>query len=218
MSMQLFGMRPSPFVRKVLVVAAEKGIALELVRAGMGGGSDEFQAASPFGLMPALVDGDFSICDSSAIITYLDSQYPEPNLIPTEAKARARTIWYEEFGDTIVQPAAAAIFHNRLLAKAIGRVPDLAAADASEAERMPVIYDYLEKALPDSGFLVEDRFTVADISVISPLVNASWCSEGLTADRWPRLVAYVAAIRARPSFMAEQEAEAAIVARFKALK
>jgi glutathione S-transferase len=213
--MQLFGMRPSPFVRKVLVFAAEKGIALEVVPAGMGRGDEAFRAASPFGKMPAFVDGDFSICDSTAIITYLDSLYPEPNLIPTEAKARARTIWYEEFADTILQPAGATIFFNRMLAAAMGREPDLAAADAAETEKMPPMYDYLEKSLPDSGFLIEDRFTLADIAVVSPLVNVSWCSEGLSADRWPRLAAYVAATLARPSFAGLQAEEAETVARFK---
>lgn len=213
--MQLFGMRPSPFVRKTLVFAAEKGIALKVVPAGMGRGDAAFRAASPFGKMPALVDGNFSICDSTAIITYLDSLYPEPNLIPTEAKARARTIWYEEFADTILQPAGATIFFNRMLAKAMGRAPDLVAADEAETEKMPPIYDYLEKALPDSGFLIEDRFTLADIAVVSPMVNVSWCSEALTVDRWPRLVAYVAAIRARPSFVGLEAEEAEVVARFK---
>jgi len=84
--------------------------------------------------MPALRDGDFTISDSTAIITYLDAIHPEPNLIPTEPKARARTIWYEEYGDTIVAACSGAIFFNRVVSpKFFGRPGDLAAAD--EAQR-----------------------------------------------------------------------------------
>ena len=88
--MIIYGARPSPFVRKVIVFAAEKGIAVEVRPAGFGKGGAEFERASPFGKIPALVDGDFAISDSTAIITYMDVLHPEPNLIPTEPKARAR--------------------------------------------------------------------------------------------------------------------------------
>ena len=91
--MILYGSSLSPFVRKTLAFAAEKGMELELQPAGMGGGPPEFKLASPFGKMPGFKDGDFLLCDSTAIITYLDAIQPEPNLIPTEPKARARTIW-----------------------------------------------------------------------------------------------------------------------------
>ncbi|MDX3900234.1 MAG: glutathione S-transferase family protein [Sphingobium sp.] len=214
--MQLFGMRLSPFVRKVLLFAAEKGIALEVVPASMGQGGPAFEDASPFGKIPALVDGDYSICDSTAIITYLDTLYPEPNLIPAEAKARARTIWYEEFGDTIVQPATVPVFFNRLVAERLGRPVDHAAADQAETEKVPPLFDYLERMLPDSGFLVEDRFTLADISVVCPIINFSYCSTVLTADRWPRLHAYVAAIRERESVRAVLAEEAAMMKRLAA--
>ena len=93
--MILYGSPLSPFVRKVLAYAAEKGIELDLQAAGMGGGPPEFKLASPFGKMPGFKDGDFLISDSTAIITYLEALRPEPNLIPTEPRARARTIWFE---------------------------------------------------------------------------------------------------------------------------
>ncbi|WP_347337860.1 glutathione S-transferase family protein [Sphingobium sp. LB126] len=174
--MILYGARPSPFVRKVLVFAAEKGLELDLRPGGFGQGGDAFARASPFGKMPAFEDGDFRISDSTAIITYLDTLHPEPNLIPTEAKARARTIWYEEFADTIVQATGMPIFFNRMVAPLLGVVQDLAAADAAEVKTLPGLYDYLENILPQSGFLVEDRFTLADIAVACPLINICYCS------------------------------------------
>ena len=65
--MIIHGARPSPFVRKVIVFAEEKGLAVEVKPAGFGQGSEIFAQASPFGKIPALEDGDFLISDSSAI-------------------------------------------------------------------------------------------------------------------------------------------------------
>ena len=119
----------SPFVRKTLVFATEKGLDFELRPQG----TPEFKEASPFGKMPALRDDDFTISDSTAIITYLDTLHPDPNLIPTEAKSRARTIWYEEFGDTIIAACGGKIFFNRVVSpKFYGRPGDLAAADEAQ--------------------------------------------------------------------------------------
>ena len=205
--MIIYGARPSPFVRKVIVFAAEKGLAVEVKPGGFGQGGEIFERASPFGKMPAFQDGDFLISDSSAIITYMDAAKPDPALIPAEPKARARTIWYEEFGDTIVQSAGAAIFFNRMVAPLLGMPQDLAAADRAEAEQLPKIGDYVEKILPESGFLVEDRFTLADIAVACPLINVGYCSSSLKGGRWPRLEQWLEKICARPSFAEALAAE-----------
>ncbi|EQB16463.1 glutathione S-transferase family protein [Sphingobium lactosutens] len=209
--MIIHGARVSPFVRKVLVFATEKGIETEVRMAGFGRGDPGYLEGSPFGKIPALEDGDFLLCDSTAIITYMDALHPEPNLIPTEARARARTIWFEEFGDTIAQQAGQKIFFNRAVAKRVKREPDLAAADRAEAEEMPKIYDYLEKELPESGWLVEDRFTLADLAAACPIINVGYCSDGLDAARWPKVAAWLAAVKARPSVAAAMEEEAPAV-------
>ena len=198
--MIIYGARPSPFVRKVIVFAAEKGLAVEVKPGGFGQGGEIFAQASPFGKIPAFQDGDFLISDSSAIITYMDAIKPDPELIPAEPKARARTIWYEEFGDTIAQPVGGAIFFNRMVAPLLGMEHDPGVADRAEAEQLPKICDYVEKALSDSGFLVEDRFTLADIAVACPLINVGYCSPVLKAGRWPRLEQWLDSMSARPSF------------------
>ena len=92
--MIVFGSTLSPFVRKVMVFGAEKGLELEWRPAGMGRGGPDFERASPFRKMPGFLDPaeDFAISDSTAIVAYLDAKHPEPNLIPTEPKARGRTI------------------------------------------------------------------------------------------------------------------------------
>lgn len=199
--MKVFGNSLSPFVRKTLAFAAEKGIEVELVPAGMGQGPAEFKQASPFGKMPGFQDGDFLISDSTAIITYLEAIKPEPNLIPVDPRNRARAIWFEEFGDTIVGACGGAMFFNRVVApRFMGRDGDLAAADEAEKVQLPKIMDYLEATIPASGFLVEDRITLADIAVASPFQNVHLAGCPLDAAKWPKTAKYVEAILARPSY------------------
>lgn len=199
--MILFGSTLSPYVRKSWAFAHEKGLSPELRMAGMGRGGPEFAAASPFGKMPALVDGDFAISDSSAIVAYIEAKHAEPNLIPEEPRARARAIWYDEFADTLVMAAAGPIFGNRFVRPRVLNQPgDAAAATAGEHEMLPPLLDYLERVIPDSGFLVEDRITLADLAVASPFATLGCIDVCVDAARHPRTAAYLAAIHARPSF------------------
>ena len=200
--MILYGSSMSPFVRKVLAFAAEKGIELEHKPVGLGDQDPEFRACSPFGKIPAFSDGDFQICDSTAIVTYLEAKYPEPALLPAEPKARARTIWFEEFADTILMGCGSKIFFNRVVApRFLGRPGDDAAADKAEHEELPPILDYLEGVVPEAGgFLVGDTVTLADLAVASPFANFSYMEIAPFTGAHPRTRAYIESILARPSF------------------
>jgi len=201
--MILFGSTLSPYVRKVAVYAEEKGLSLDLQPAGLGQGGPDFKTASPFGKMPGFKDEDFLISDSSAIITYLEAKYPEPNLIPLEPRARARTIWYEELADTIQMAASAPIFMNRFVKPRFFKVEcDHDVADTAERNALPPVIDYLESVAPESGFVVEDRLTLADIAVASPFATLGTIGIKIDAACWPKAAAYVAGIHARPSFAA----------------
>jgi glutathione S-transferase len=199
--MIVYGSSISPFVRKVLAFAAEKGIDVELKPSGLGSKDPEFLEASPFGKMPGLRDGDFAISDSSAIVAYMEAVKPEPNLIPTEPRARARTIWFDEYSDTILFACGGKIFFNRVVApRFLGQPGDEEIAAKAECEELPPLLDYLERVIPDSGFLVEDRLTLADISVASPFANLRHLDYAIDPARHPKVKAYVEAILARPSF------------------
>jgi glutathione S-transferase len=211
--MIVFGSTLSPYVRKCMVFGAEKGLDLELQPAGLGRGSADFDAASPFGKIPGFKDEDFLISDSSAIVAYLEAKYPEPNLIPPEPRARARTIWYDELADTIMMAAGTAIFGNRfVLPRVLKRESDLAAADIAERDLLPPLFDYLEKVIPASGFLVEDRLTLADIAVASPFATLGCIGVAADAAHHPRTAAYITAILARPSFASIVAKDHAVVA------
>ena len=213
--MIVYGSTLSPYVRKVMVFAAEKGMTLELKPAGMGRGGPEFEECSPFRKMPGFrdPDADFTISDSTAIVTYLEARQPEPNLIPAEAKARARTIWYDEFADTIVMAMGAKIFFNRFVSpKVLKRPGNEEAAATAERDELPPVLDYIERIVPASGFLVEDRLTLADIAVASPFVNLGHVGVAIDGTRWPRTVAYLDAIVGRNSFAPLLQAERQMVA------
>lgn len=199
--MIVYGSSLSPFVRKTLAYLSEKGLTAELKPIGLQDKDPAFREASPFGKMPGFRDGDFAISDSTAIITYLEAKHPEPALIPAEPKSRARTIWYEEFADTILIATMGKVFFNRVVSPMfLGKPGDMALAESAEKVEFPPLIDYLERVIPDSGHLVDDRLTLADLAVASPFVNFIHC--GITVDKatHPRTAAYVEAILARPSF------------------
>ena len=213
--MIVYGSSLSPFVRKVVAFATEKGIELEVVPVAPGSQDPGFREASPFGKMPGFRDGDFAISDSSAIVAYLDAIRPEPNLIPTEPRARARTIWFDEYSDTILFACGGKMFFNRIVGPKFQNIPGNAeVADKAEREELPPILDYLEGVIPASGFLVEDRLTIADIAVASPMVNLLHLGIAIDPARYPNIARFTGRMFARPSFATLIEKEAAFLARF----
>ncbi len=213
--MILYGSSLSPFVRKVLAFAGEKGIELEVKAVAPGDQSPDFRAASPMGKMPAFSDGDYRLADSSAIVQYLEAKQPEPVLIPSDPKQRGKTIWFDEFADTIIAACGAKMFYNRVVApRFLNRPGDESVAAAAERDDLPPILDYLETVVPgEDGFLVGDSITLADIAVASPFVNFGHMNCPHDRSRHGRTYAYVERILARPSFASWIERETAFMAR-----
>jgi glutathione S-transferase len=213
--MILYGSSLSPYARKVLAFAGEKGVELELRPTGSAPGqpSEEFIEASPFRKMPAFRDGDYTLADSSAIVHYLEAKYPDPPLIPADPALRGKTIWYEEFADTILVSCGSKIFFNLIVApRFLGKPGDEEAARQAELNDLPPILDYLEKVAPDAGgYLVGDRLTLADIAVASPFANFRHTRTRVDPERYPRATAYVERILARPSLAPWIEREAALL-------
>ncbi len=199
--MIVYGSSISPFVRKVVAFATEKGLEFKAKGVVLNSLEPDFRAASPFGKMPALRDGDYLLADSSAIVAYMEALKPKPALIPAEARARGRAIWWDEFADTILIAAGLKIFFNRVVApRFLGQPGDAAAADRAAEQDLPPLLEYIERSLPDSGWLVEDRLTLADIAVATVFANLRYAGCPVDAGRHPRLAAFVDKMFARPSF------------------
>lgn len=93
--MKLYGYFRSSAAYRVRIALNLKGLAYEtvpvhLLKAGGQQFSPEYRALNPIALVPTLVDGDFALTQSLAIIEYLDETYPLPPLLPSDARDRAK--------------------------------------------------------------------------------------------------------------------------------
>ena len=207
--MKVFGALLSPFVRKVCVALAEKGMAYELVLSSPGSPDPDFLAASPFGKIPAIKDGDYALADSTAIVTYLEAKQPSPALLPADAQARGRAMWFDEFADTIFATSGLKILFNRLVAPRLLKLPyDEAIALQGEAE-LPRIFEYLESVAPEQGWLAGE-FTLGDVSVASMLRSLSYVRHGPDAAKYPKTAAWYGRVTTRPAWLAVAELEAPV--------
>lgn len=200
--MKLYGAVLSPFVRKVALIAEEKGLDYELrpfrTREGY---LPEFLACSPFRKIPAIDDGGFTLCDSTAIALYLDAKYPLPALIPSAPEAQGRVMWFDEFTDTILAASGLKILFHRVVGPKMLKVGgDEAIALEGEAE-LPPLLDWLESVVPAEGWLVGSNFSLADISVAAMLRTLSLVGHGPAPAR-PRTKAWYERVVARPAWQA----------------
>src|SRR5919198_813508 len=80
----------SPYAQKVKIALAEKGIAFECrLPDFMSGRDDAFAAANPRLEVPALVDGDTRVFDSTIILEYIEDRWPTPPLLPAAPAEQA---------------------------------------------------------------------------------------------------------------------------------
>lgn len=209
--MKLYGATVSPFVRKVLAYAAERSLALENIPCPPHNDDPGFCAASPLGKIPCLQDGDYSLADSSAIIHYLEAKFPEGGLIPADAAARGKVIWFEEYADSEIYRVGSPVFVNRVLLPKMMKVPGNEAAAAEAEKGVPAIFDYLESVLPAGGFLVGDAVTLADIAVASPLINLGYGGVQPQASSHPKLADWLERVTSRAAFVPILTAERAMI-------
>lgn len=221
MALVIYGMGPSPFVRKVRVVLAEKGMDYTLENVNIFPAPDWFTEISPLKRIPVLRDTDRpepnTIADSSAICAYAEQVQPTPVFYPADSFDRGRACWFEEYADTEIAGAVGmGVFRPIALAALMGKEQDKAAADKTMAERMPVIFDYLTKELGDNEFLAGNSFSIADVSVATHFVNLQHAGYKPDADKWPTFAAYIDRILARPSFKALIDEDAPLFTKTRA--
>lgn len=215
--MQLYGSTISPFVRKVAVFAEEKGVVVDLIATAPGDASPAFRAISPFGHIPAMVDGDFALADSSAIVSYLEAKHPAPALIPADPQARGRTIWFDEVADTVVFAAGRTMLFNRVVGPLFrGVAGDAVAADRVEHEQWPAILEYLDGQVGDRAYLVGDALTLADIAITSAFASTLHACSPIDPAAYPNLARYLDTMLARPAFATRVAGERAFIEKARA--
>jgi glutathione S-transferase len=195
----IIGSYVSPYVRKVLACMNLKGLAYEVDPITPFFGNDEFRRLSPLCRIPVLVDGSFSVSDSSVICAYLDEVYLGHALFPADPKDRARARWFEEFADTrLGELFIWSLFYQKVVHPLVwGEPGDEKRIRKALDEDIPAALDYLEQELPAEGFLFGD-IGVADISIASFFRNGAYAGFEVDSARWPHTAGFVERTLAHP--------------------
>lgn len=164
----------SSYVQKVKIALREKGIAFkpELpVGVGSGAATGGFVEASLRAEVPALVDGDVRIFDSTIILEYLEDKFPTPPLLPRDPAERARARMIEDICDTHYEAINWGLGEINWFKRAEGALKDsLIAAARTQTAQIQV---WLERQLGDRSWFNGAGFGWADLSV-APYLNRSF--------------------------------------------
>ncbi|MDC3402154.1 glutathione S-transferase family protein [Alphaproteobacteria bacterium] len=175
--MKLIGAPLSPFVRKVRIVAAEKGIAYDFDPSiGPMTMPDSYTDIHPLRRIPALVVEEDNpraiINDSSAICAYFEKLEPTPSVYPSDNLQFGRILWLEEFADTgFAEQVGLGVFRPMFFNIAMQKEPDIDTAQATLVKLREGHFAYLESQLGDGDWFGGDIMSVADISIGCNLIN-----------------------------------------------
>lgn len=173
--MKLYGFPASPNTWKVRALAAHLKTPLDFEFVDLLQGAQQspaFLALSPTGRTPVLVDGDFTLWESNAILQYLADRSPTP-LYPNDAKSRADIARWQcwdlaHWGAQACQPLT---FENL-----VKKFVNLGAPDAAAVAKATECFDkeakMLDAHLGKHKYLVNDTLTIADFTVAAPLFYA----------------------------------------------
>jgi glutathione S-transferase len=155
--------------RKVLAVSQHLGLAtdIRLVNVYQGEGrSTEYLAVNPSGKIPALVDGEFTLYESNAILQYLSEAHGDYRLWSREPKARATIarwlFWESAHWQPVLTALLSSFVGHRLFPQVFS--PPLSDIDWSNELLRPLL-NTLEMNLRVHPFLTGERVTIADFSV-----------------------------------------------------
>lgn len=218
MSMILYGAPLSPFVRKVRLLLAEKGLDHQLEVIDPFKQPDWFAEISPLRRIPAFRDGDLSLADSSVIAQYVEEQYPQaPALYGDTATVRANIRWLEKYADYELAPLTTfGVFANRVLNPMMGKPCNEDVVEQILATKLPKHFNYLEKALGDAEYFVGDRLSIADLAFACQIANLQHGGESIDGARWPRLAALYERLCKRPSLQGVLPDERTLLAKLLA--
>lgn len=163
----------SAYAMKVKMALLEKGLQFEaIVPAGMmdGTAAGEFVDASPRAEIPALVDGDVKVFDSTIILEYLEDKWPQPPLLPAGAAERARVRMIEDVMDSLYEPNNWGMMEVTRAKRATGPLADqLVAFARSNFEQLQ---RWLAGQLGSQTWLNGEHFGWGDIAC-APYINRS---------------------------------------------
>jgi len=148
---------------------------------------------SPFGRVPALLDGETALFESGAILQYLLATYGHGRFMPDTASAQYGFYlqWFH-FAEATLMPPLSAVAQHRFLRPPETRMPMVAEDGAAKAAKILAV---VEDALSDKPYILGDAFTAADIMLWYCVMLADMF--GLLDDTLPRLRTYFTRLKAR---------------------
>ena len=162
--------------RRVLLTAYHLGLNLELVVADLSRGehkTPEYLRLNPNGRIPTLVDGEFHLWESHAIMQYLADKSPEQDIYPQDVSARADVNRWLFWSANHFAPACAVIIRERVSKRILGSgAPDPLEIARGEA-LLPATARVLDRHLTGKQWIAQDRLTLADFAIASPLMHTS---------------------------------------------
>ena len=200
--MLLYQFKKGTNPRRVMIYLAEKNIEIpryELDYANREHRSAKYLAINPAGRAPALVIDDGSaIRESAAIVEYLEELYPDIPLIGEDAVTRARVRSLERVGNDLIVRCQAWLWNITDAFKA--KEPDPSQYVAERVYRyVSELLDILETEIGENEFLAGDRLSIADCTTFAIFQTARERFNLPLGSDHPKLDAWYARFRARPS-------------------
>jgi len=197
----LLGDARSSYVRTARMGFAEKGVAITLKPVAPQ--SPELLAVHPFGRMPALLDGEAAIWETSAILRFVDESFGEGPLL-SPGRISDRVIcdqWVSAVNCYLYDTMVRRYVLQYIFPSGEGGQPDRTVIDKAVAE-MPVQLAALDKAYGRGDFIAGARLSYADLFLAPILFNLEQFPEGrrLLTDM-PAIRRAQGVIRQRPSFV-----------------
>jgi glutathione S-transferase len=194
--MKLYMTPLSPNAQRVRLTAAVLGLQLEEKLVDLARGehrSPEYLAINPNGAIPTLVDGDFVLTESRAIVQYLAGKQPEAGLVPRDEAARADVTRWQFWDASHMSPhVVGGLTFEKLIKPMLGMGdPDPRKVEDALASfrRYAAV---LNKRLDGKSYLVGAALTVADLSIASTLMYAKQVD--LPLAEFPHVAAWYARI------------------------
>jgi glutathione S-transferase len=190
---------------KIRAALAEARVPFELVPIDLDKGENrtpEFLAINPHGKIPTLVDGDFALPESNAIMWYIADGYPEAGLAPrldgtpASRQARARIAQWVDFAQTTLY-AAYADWWTQALGPEEKRNPAAAEAALAKIHRGLGV---METVLAGRDHIATPAFSLADLSNASMIFALKRRLPDDPLAKYPRVRAWYDRVAARPSF------------------
>ncbi|NJO32203.1 MAG: glutathione S-transferase family protein [Rhodospirillales bacterium] len=187
-------------VRKAIVTANLKGIEHTVEPVIPFNPPPGWDALSPTGLIPAMQDGDFTLAESGAICFYMERLKPAPAMLPADTKACSRVQFFDGYSGYVFRSVIHGLFFQKIITPAILKgTTDQSVIDNILATTQPKVFDYLESEA-GGKFLVGDSLTLADIGIVSNLINYQYLGFPIDKAKYPKLAKYAAGIIALEPF------------------